>query len=437
MAYNVVGGEMLVLSWLMGCGGMGEAGPDSRPTFADVGPIFEQRCVGCHQDGGIGPFPLTDYDNAQMWAEASAAATAARTMPPFLVVGDGTCGDWVDSEWLTDEELATIAGWAEAGAPEGDGYDVQVPVPPSLEGPATEVTTPDFLPEIVGGELAEFDEYRCFEIEWPREGRTFLTGYDVIPGNPALVHHVLAYAIPMDDLARDGQRTNREVIDGRKDANREGWPCFSGVGPGVDAGPELVSWAPGQGAVTLPDGSGIGIDADATLVVQVHYNLVDPNVRGQRDQSTVRLQVADAVDREIAVLLPDLFLSGDTAVTQLPPGESAVEVAYDIPISVVTDLPLEFDLLGFFPHMHERGRRMSVAFSHSDGREDTCVGQVDNWDFDWQRIYFYNSPIRFSTADTLTVRCEYDTTGESEPILPGWGTQNEMCLPGVFISLAQ
>ncbi|MCY1013882.1 hypothetical protein OV079_51830 [Nannocystis pusilla] len=33
----------------------------------------------------------------------------------------------------------------------------------------------------------------------------------------------------------------------------------------------------------------------------------------------------------------------------------------------------------------------------------------------------------------LRITCDYDTRGAKDPVLPGWGTSNEMCLAGVFI----
>jgi hypothetical protein len=48
-------------------------------------------------------------------------------------------------------------------------------------------------------------------------------------------------------------------------------------------------------------------------------------------------------------------------------------------------------------------------------------------------MYFYQQPLVVDGADTLHVTCTYDTTDATEPVLPGWGTQNEMCLMGLFV----
>jgi hypothetical protein len=33
----------------------------------------------------------------------------------------------------------------------------------------------------------------------------------------------------------------------------------------------------------------------------------------------------------------------------------------------------------------------------------------------------------------LEVTCEFDTRGATGPVTPGWGTQNEMCLAGLYL----
>jgi len=414
---------------LAGCSG-------SSPTFTEVGPIYEARCVSCHQDGGVAPFRLDRYDEASTWAEASAMATAQRSMPPFLVVGDGSCGEYVDNQWLTDEELQTIADWAAAGAPEGEGYTFTEQARPSLGGDPVTVSTPEFVPEIVGGRYAEFDEYRCFALELPIDGERFLTGYEVMPGNEAIVHHVIGMPVDLAATGWEGEQTNAELIAELSDDGREGWPCFAGAGDGVSFDGEVISWAPGQGAVEYPDGTGLRIRDTTTMVFQVHYNLVDPTVRGQSDATRIALRLEEEVDREAYVILEDLFLGGYANVDAIPPGESAAVVRTELPVEWFVNVPLELEVIGILPHMHERGRQMSVRFEHPPGRgPDTCVARVEHWDFEWQRIYFYEEPVTFTNLDTLVTECTYDTSADTEPVLPGWGTQNEMCLPGLMVTL--
>ena len=37
-------------------------------------------------------------------------------------------------------------------------------------------------------------------------------------------------------------------------------------------------------------------------------------------------------------------------------------------------------------------------------------------------------------GDRLEMTCVYDTSGDAQPTIPGWGTQNEMCFMGLYLS---
>ena len=89
------------------------------------------------------------------------------------------------------------------------------------------------------------------------------------------------------------------------------------------------------------------------------------------------------------------------------------------------------DLLGVFPHMHAYGRSMRLEVV-GDG-EPECAAEVPRWDFNWQLQYFYEQPRRLNADDVLRVTCNFDTTAADGPVLPGWGTYNEMCLMGMLL----
>ena len=404
-----------------------ELGPSEPRTWTEAGPVFEERCVRCHQDGGVAPFRLDDHETAQTWASASAAAVLARSMPPFLVRGDGSCGEYQHNEWLSTEELSTLVWWAEQGAPEGDGYSVSVPTPPTLQGNVLEQTLPRFEPIIVGGEEAEFDEYRCFRTDLPEGTARFLTGWEVVPENEAIVHHVIGYPVVLDDLSDDDDgRTNRQVMeDYEAEDPRDGWPCFGEAGRGLETSGPTVTWAPGQGAVLLPEGTGIELPEGATMVYQVHYNLADPTTIGQEAQPTVRIQLEEAVQRPIELDLTDGFLGGWSTPGRLAPGQEDAVVYFEFSFDE------ERQVLGVLPHMHEQGTALQVYIG--DGPQRQCLTEVPAWNFEWQRLYLFQEPVELPAGTTIHVWCTYDTRGSADFVLPGWGTRNEMCLPGLLL----
>lgn len=414
--------------------------PLTTTYWQDVAPIYYENCVTCHREGGIGPFVLDDYQTAATWASASAMAVENRVMPPWLVTSDGSCGDWANSKALEQHEIDTILAWVDAGAPEGEPRDdLSVPELPGLGDGAIEYSTPEFVPEPQGGVFAEFDEYRCFLIDPALEQDMFMTGYEVVPGNEALVHHVLA--MPVDpDLVVDAEgNTNLDVITALDEASpdRLGWDCFGAAGDGVAPNQIPVTWAPGQGVVEFPAGSGARLSAGDLIVIQVHYNMADPEVIGQSDSSTVRVRLEESVEREGFFDLPDGLLG--TLFTgqpdSLPPGEQAYDYVWTLPASDYLDafgLP-SLELWGFFPHMHSFGTKLKARVLDQQGNEVACMGDVPRWDFGWQLYYFYEQPIVLGPEHTIEVTCTFDTSGVTEPILPGWGTHNEMCLAGIYL----
>ena len=438
---------LLATFLMMACGD--DTGPPEEDTdgdtdasadltfWDDVAPIYFESCVSCHRDGGIAPFALDNYADAVVWAAASLESIEARTMPPWLVTEDGSCGEFLDSRALSDESIDLVRSWFDDGMAEGSVRDdLVLPPLPTLED-AVVVSSPVFTPDIVGGPLAEFDEYRCFAIDPGLDADAFLTAYNVRPGNESIVHHVLAFTVDPNAEAVDPSQTNAEAIaqsDGES-PDREGWPCFEGAGERVEESSLPIAWAPGQGIVHYPEGSGLHVGADEVLVLQVHYNLADPSTIGSSDQTELDLRFEDTVEHPGFMELPDLFIATleDAEPASLPAADAAASFEWELPLGAyaVQSGFDNFEIWGVLPHMHERGT--SIQMTVDDGESETCAVDVKRWDFDWQHLYFYEEPLVLGPEDSIRVRCGYDTSADADPVYPGWGTQNEMCLMGLFL----
>ena len=418
--------------------GDGDGDAQLGPSYwQDVAPIYYASCVECHREGGVGPFTLDDYESAAAWAPASAIAVEQRVMPPWLVLDDGSCNSWQHSPVLDEQEIETILAWVEADTPEGTPRDdLERPELPGLDE-GRSFTTPLFTPEPDGGLFAEHDDYRCFLLDPELEQDQFITGYEVQPGNEALVHHVLVTNIKPDvDVGGLSNLERIQELDA-EDPDTLGWSCFGVAGEGVAFESIPVSWAPGQGAVEFPGGSGSRVAAGELLVVQVHYNMADPAVIGQSDSSTVKLRFADEVERPALIDLPDGLLAtlGEGEPYAIPPGEPEHSYTWSFPVDwyLGWEGAEQIELHGFFPHMHDYGTSMSVRLLDQQGEELSCIGEVPRWDFAWQLQYFMEQPIVLESGMRIEVTCRYDTTGVQAPMWPGWGTNNEMCLTGLYM----
>src|SRR5205814_896688 len=123
----------------------------------------------------------------------------------------------------------------------------------------------------------------------------FITGYEITPGKPEIVHHVLAFIIDPNKMTKSG-KTNAELMQALddKDPDKVGWTCFGAAGEGIEAESSPVTWAPGQGPVEYPTDMGAKQRATDKLVIQIHYNLADEKNRGLTDSTTVRIRYADS-----------------------------------------------------------------------------------------------------------------------------------------------
>lgn len=412
--------------------------------FEHVKPIYKQRCNGCHQPGAVAPFALDDLKTARKWGAAAKYATGARTMPPFLLKADGTCADFQDSNWLSEDEIATIGKWVDANMPAGDPAKDPGATPKmaDLEG-AIEYEIPfDYTPVNDAGVGGAWDDYRCFPIEIKLEKDAFVTAVDVIPGEPELVHHVLAFAVSPNNISLQLPKLNKDVM-GALDAkhnSRPGWPCYAAAGDGVLPGPMVIGWAPGSGATHYPKGTGLKVKKGDVLVVQMHYNVTG---KAKPDRTKIRLKYADKVDHEAWFVLHDPFLFGGVfsgKVATLEPGK--VEVPYtwkatrkqlEHTLPSAAETGDEVLVHGVFPHMHKRGRKMHMTVTQ-EGGDAQCMADVVKWDYNWQRMYYYDKPFVMNAKTQLSVTCTFDTSDTQTPVNAGFGTNDEMCLMGYFIS---
>src|ERR1700683_4471379 len=97
---------------------MAPAAGAAAPTFAhDIAPIVFQKCAPCHHPGEAAPFSLLTYEDVKKRASQIVAVTHSGYMPPWLP--ERGYGDFAEERRLTPGEIATIAAWVTAGAPEG------------------------------------------------------------------------------------------------------------------------------------------------------------------------------------------------------------------------------------------------------------------------------------------------------------------------------
>lgn len=386
----------------------------AQTTWAEhVAPVVFQHCAGCHREGGIAPFSLLTYEDAAPRAELMRNETTARRMPPSVVNASGSCNTFRDDvRWLSQAEIDVFARWADDGAPSGDLSRVPpAPSPPS--GLARTDLTLDmgvsYTPDAM-----QPDDYRCFLVDPGLSADRFITGFEVIPGDSRVVHHLILYSIPSERAEHDA-----EALDAR-DAT-PGYPCFGG--PRVGDSQPLALWAPGGGATSFPARTGLRLSGGRKAVLQVHYNTLSGT---HPDRSRVHLQLENSVFTE-AYLVPYR-----PDVVSLPPRMTSA-VASDV--IDIPDFPNGIRSVwvhGVAPHMHTLGRTLRVdAVRNGDSH---CMVDVPNWNFHWQQLAFYQNPVEVFPGTQVSIRCTFDTTTRTTTTTWGEGTQDEMCLSYFYVT---
>ena len=102
-------------------------------TFTkDVAPILQRSCQTCHRPSSVAPMLLLTYEEARPWARSIKQRTGLRNrmgvMPPWFIEKDVGIQDFKDDISLSEEEIATLAAWADDGAPRGNPADMPPPL---------------------------------------------------------------------------------------------------------------------------------------------------------------------------------------------------------------------------------------------------------------------------------------------------------------------
>ena len=380
---------------------------------AQVAPILAQNCVTCHRPGGVrSQTPLDTYTAASSLASTIKFYTENRLMPPWYADNSGSCSTYRDALWLTDEEIGLLGAWADDGAPEGIPTEETHEPPPlaSLQEPTTLVEMANNYFPVESADFAQ-DDYRCFVVDPQIAETQFLTGFEVIPGNINIVHHVLLYRMTT---------TSGDALAVQKDAAElgEGYTCFGGPGLREEDYELVGGWAPGTGAVVFPDNSGIEIEPNHKMVMQLHYNFEDT---AQSDKTALKLKLEDSVTHQGYMrIVSDGSLS-------LAPGQSEVSHSYLIDSDDLTSGNYQINFWGLVPHMHQRGVSIRTEIVGADGSA-TCINDIPYWDFNWQWFYFYNESVPLLPGERVKLTCVYDTSADTSRVNFGEGTNDEMCV---------
>jgi mono/diheme cytochrome c family protein len=375
----------------------------------DVLPIFQKNCQVCHRPGEIGPMPLLTYENARPWAKAIKAAVLSQKMPPWFA--DPRYGHFQNDRRLSNDDIAKITAWVDAGAPEGDLKDTPAPVS-WTEGwniqPDAVFQMPDPYTIPAKGTL----DYVYIVVPTGFTKDIWVTAGEVRPGARASVHHVIVCVRPPgSQWMKDAKpfvpyvppRIAGDTDDPQSNPVNLSYEFLAGYSPGI--GPQRFDI----------DHSAKLIPAHSDLVFQIHY--IANGKQAVQDQTKIGLTLTDTPP-------PKRFYSAVVAGAKwaIPPGDPN----YEARASLTFGEPVK--LVFMQPHMHLRGKDMSARLTYPSGEQQILLS-VPRYDFNWQLLYYLDRPLSLPKGAKIEVTAHWDNS-PNNPSNPDpaatvkWGDQS-------------
>jgi mono/diheme cytochrome c family protein len=405
---------------------------DWAPTFyKDVLPIVQQHCQTCHRPGQIGPFSLLDYQSARPWAKAIKSAVAARKMPPWLA--NPEYGHFNNDRSLNQAEIDTIVAWANHGAPAGDPTDTPPPVQWPEGGwsiqPDVTVDLPPYPVPATG-----VKEWERLAIPSPFKEDTWVTSVQILPGAPAVVHHLCFdfhkhkpttpynvyewVEVPRDDAGaaktHDGSAqamqgtVHTRAVGSTEETRRQGRPD---IGTGI-----YYCYLPG---LTFEDyrpvHAGIFVPAGSDMLLNLHYTT---NGAAVIDRSRIGFTVAKVPPPKKFVQQttggegddnPESPVGGQQQANEklaIPPYDGN----YSGPPADIT-FKKDIELVSLRPHAHVRGKSVRYTLIYPDGREEVVL-DVPHYDFNWQLTY--RTSLKIPKGSRMHFQFTYDNSASNK-----------------------
>jgi hypothetical protein len=398
--------------------------PKEVTFHKDVEPLLQARCQSCHRPGEAAPMSLLTYKDARPWAKAIKEAVLVRKMPPWFA--DPAHGEFANDRRLSQEEVDTLAAWADTGAKEGDPAVAPKPLT-FTEGWV--MGKPDLvidMPESYDVPATGTVEYTYFVVPAGFTEDRWVQQVEVRPGNRSVVHHVVMIVRPPGAKYVPDAPIGHAYVPPRKDTPHKP-DTGQGVLPRGQGGIEMIGvYVPGGLPYVLKPGQARLIPKGSDIIFQMHYTT---NGKAAADRSRIGFIFAKEPPAERVV---NAYVSNQNL--HIP----AQEPNYQVNARVT--LYQDIQLLSMFPHMHVRGKSFEYRATYPTGETETLL-TVPKYDFNWQLTYYLKEPKLLPKGTVLECVAHYDNS-PNNPFNPDprsdvyWGDQTwEEMLAG-FVDLA-
>jgi hypothetical protein len=372
-------------------------------TFSSgIAEIFYNRCTSCHRSGGIAPFNILTYQDVQNNAGGIYDAIVQDRMPPWPP--ENSYSQLLHSRALSATEKTTLINWMNSGMPEGNS--AQTPPPPVFSSSSV-LGQGDLelqIPMYTSAATAQNDDYVCISVPTGLTAGKKIRAMEVLPGNPAIVHHCLIYIDETGDYQTNTSGT-----------------CTGPVGSSYKL---AGGYVPGTMPMVFPNNAqlklGQTIPAGSNIVFAMHF---PAGSGGQQDNTKV-----------IFHFYPD----NTTGIRELQADPVLQSWQFNLPANQVTtvnaqqNIPSNISIFSIFPHMHLLGKSIK-AYALDQGDTIKLIN-IPKWDFHWQGFYVFKNLKKLPQGSSLRGQGVYDNTAtnihnpSNPPVAvgPGLNTNDEM-----------
>src|SRR5437773_4553574 len=348
-------------------------------TFTkDIAPILQRSCQNCHRSDGVAPMSLVTYEDARPWARAMKQRTGigpkAGVMPPWYVEKNIGIQKFHNDPSLSDDEIATIAKWADSGAPRVNPADMPPPKQ-YLDNAAWAIGAPDLIVKLKRIEVKATAPDWCGEVPIVPTGLTedrYVAALEIKEVNDVDSHAGSGRATVGGGFVFHHMIWRTQVLDGKTDLSQDplaifndeeavNWPVHE-VGRNPDFFDPKSARLLKAGSYIVSDSIHLhsnGRDTKAHLEIGFKFQPKDYKPAYKR----AVFGLGNSVDIDIKAMEPNQQLHAYTVLQQ------------------------HTKIISFEPHLHAPGARMCLeAIWGYNIQTLNCVG----YDHNWVRGYDYD-----------------------------------------------
>ena len=372
---------------------------DAQVTYArDVAPILQQKCQICHQPNSVAPMSLLTYEQARTYAPLIKIKVESRVMPPYHINRTVGIQGFKNDRGLTNEQIETIVSWVDQGSVYGDAADEPAPMvfpDPNRWQLADRFGEPDLIIKSDPYTLAAVTQDKWFRptVETGLTEPRWVRAIEMKPAYPngrRIVHHALAFLV---------QREEGGVAGLASTATDAGVRDFL-----------FMEWAVGKVGEVFPADAGKLMLPGSRISWEIHMHAIGEEVVDNVVELGVYFYPEGYVPENRTIL--NLFQAVGQEL-DIPPGQVSVTQNFTV-------LQAPARLENFQPHMHMRGKAMSMEAIYPDGRKE-LLSSVDNFQWNWHINYVYEEDVAplLPKGTTLVFTAWHDNT-EANPNNPDY-----------------